>query len=102
MKEKAGKSASFLERIVGLFKRRICKHMFAIEDLKFTGIPEPKKPSGSDSYKKSAWDKYFDEYWNGDWNKKRVKWPCAICGEVFYAHCGLDISPKNGFIFRRK
>jgi hypothetical protein len=26
----------------------------------------------------------------------RVKWPCFKCGKTFYAHCGLDISPKHG------
>lgn len=31
----------------------------------------------------------------------RVEWPCADCGHVFAAHCGLDISPKHGFTFRR-
>lgn len=22
---------------------------------------------------------------------KRIKWPCAKCGKIFYAHCGVDI-----------
>jgi hypothetical protein len=31
----------------------------------------------------------------------RVIWPCAKCGRVFTAHCGLDISPKHGLIVPR-
>ncbi|SPF56584.1 hypothetical protein SBF1_9290003 [Candidatus Desulfosporosinus infrequens] len=23
--------------------------------------------------------------------KKRVQWKCHKCGEIFFAHCGLDI-----------
>lgn len=52
-----------------------CKHRFALEDLHKTGDDED-----SDT---------------------RVEWACADCGKVFKAHCGLDISPKHGFMFRR-
>lgn len=26
----------------------------------------------------------------------RILWPCAHCGTVFSAHCGLDITPRHG------
>ena len=28
----------------------------------------------------------------------RITWPCHKCGKVFSAHCGLDITPKHGYI----
>ena len=79
--------ASLLKRLLGRFKRK-CKHEFALNDLRLTGIPEPEKPTGND-YK--AWCEYFGKRYDHDSFTKRVAWPCAKCGEVFYAHCGLDI-----------
>ena len=62
-----------LDRFVIRLTQRFCSHEFAIEDLKKTN----------------------DEI------EPRVKWPCAKCEKIFYAHCGLDISPKFGPTFRR-
>lgn len=38
---------------------------------------------------------------NPDGDKDRVSWACGDCGKVFRAHCGLDISPANGYTYRR-
>lgn len=54
----------------------LCKHRFAMEDLEMVN----RDSEGAD----------------------RIAWPCAKCGRVFRAHCGLDISPKYGPIFRRE
>ena len=81
---------------LGIFKRK-CKHEFALDDLRRTGIPEPEKPHGND-YKE--WCEYFGKRYDHDSVTKRVAWPCAKCGEVFYAHCGLDIY-KHGTPQRR-
>lgn len=60
--------------ILSYIMKKICRHEFAIEDLKMVN------PDGVDD---------------------RVMWPCAKCGKEFRAHCGLNISPTNGPIFRR-
>jgi hypothetical protein len=76
--------------------KRKCAHEFLLVDLKQTGMPEPAQPAqdaGSEE-----WELYYDELHNGEHHMKRVAWPCRKCGKVFYAHCGLDISPKHGFI----
>ncbi len=57
-------------------RRRFCSHSFAIEDLEMVN----RDSDGAD----------------------RVAWPCAKCGKVFRAHCGLDISPEHGPTFRRE
>lgn len=62
-----------IERFVIRLTRRLCSHEFAIEDLK--KINDGVEP--------------------------RVKWHCSKCKKMFYAHCGLDISPKFGKTFRR-
>jgi len=69
---------------------KLCSHEFRLTDLDRTGLPEPAKPDYLCSFEACQ------EYYYGDWHKKRVGWPCAKCGSVFYAHCGLDISPKHG------
>ncbi len=56
-------------------KKWRCHHEFAIEDLKIVN----------------------EQGW-GD----RVAWECAKCGKLFRAHCGLDITPENGPMFRRR
>lgn len=53
-----------------------CSHQFAIEDLTIIN-PESE---GND----------------------RVIWTCDKCGKKFFAHCGLDISPKYGMVIRRR
>ena len=54
-------------------RERFCSHEFDMADLKTTQSI------------------HFHE---------RVLWPCYKCGKVFKAHCGLDISPKHGYIMR--
>lgn len=61
--------------LLSYFKKKMCSHEFAIEDLKMV---------------------------NYDGAEDRVMWPCAKCGKEFRAHCGLDISPKHGPTFRRE
>jgi hypothetical protein len=87
-----------LNAVLGWLKPRVCRHKFAIEDLEKTGIPEIEKPAVNEY---QAWVKYYAERDKHDSHTKRVAWPCAECGKVFYAHCGLDIAPKNGPVFRR-
>jgi hypothetical protein len=62
--------------IITALKQTLCSHEFAIEDLQ-----------------------YLNEYSDGN---DRVSWPCAKCGKVFTAHCGVQISPEHGPMFRRK
>jgi len=88
------------ERLVMWLRQRFCRHTFAIDDLSLTGIPEQEKPIDQRDYK--AWERYWQQYWHGDCNEKRVKWPCSKCGRIFYAHCGLNISPWHGPMFRRE
>jgi len=73
---------------LGFFKRAICLHEFDLDDLRVTNIAPPEKPAKGD-YK--AWERYHIEYYESDYVRKRVMWPCAKCGKIFYAHCGLDI-----------
>ena len=90
---------SRLKRFVMWLNQRLCPHQFALEDLEKTGIPEPATPIGNDY---TEWLRYHETLMDSDWHMKRVRWPCAKCGKVFYAHCGLDISPAHGPAFRRK
>lgn len=83
-------SVSFKPQVMQFF----CRHQFRLDDLKKTGIPEPEKPPNGSSV--DDWNKYHRDCYEGDHHTKRVVWPCAKCGKVFYAHCGLDISPKYG------
>jgi ribosomal protein S27AE len=57
-----------------------------LRDLEATGIPEPENIESMS----------VPEIYESDHFKKRVRWPCAKCGKVFYAHCGLYISPEHG------
>ena len=66
-------NSGFLSRLVRKFIERKCSHEFELKDLHKTGESED--------------------------GCRRVAWPCRKCGKVFYAHCGLDISPKHGFVF---
>lgn len=56
-------------------KQYWCNHGFYIEDL--TRHPE---------------------FENTD---QRVSWSCYKCGKLFKAHCGLDITPKHGYVMRK-
>jgi len=75
-----------------------CRHEFALEDLELTGIPEPVKPTSKDY---TDWKNYLDQVDKHIGHTKRVRWPCMHCGKVFFAHCGLDISPRHGKMTRR-
>lgn len=95
--------------MVGLFKRVrkiICKHRFAYEDLKLTGIPIEELPTPCLHAPYIDWEYYFSNYVdverNSEGYKKRVVWPCDKCGKEFYAHCGLDIIGTHGEPFWRK
>ena len=65
----------FFAKIIRIVKQRWCAHEFAIEDLRMVNM----ESDGDD----------------------RVEWSCAKCGKSFSAHCGLDITPEHGFVFRR-
>lgn len=59
------------EAIVRRLKQLFCKHEFYLRDLKTTGIND---------------------------TDKRVSWKCYKCNKIYYAHCGLDITPKHGYV----
>lgn len=75
-------------------RQKICRHEFDLSDLRKTGIPDPVRPSDQSGYQ--AFVDWHHELLYGDSVMKRVVWPCSKCGKTFYAHCGLDISPKYG------
>jgi hypothetical protein len=58
-----------LAQLLRWIRRRTCRHEFRLDALRITGSTVPTE---------------------------RVSWPCAKCGRVFVAHCGLDISPEHG------
>ena len=72
--------------------RKSCSHEFRLKDLQLTGIPELPEPKAKD-YK--AWQQYYSEIYKHDSHTKRVSLNCRKCGEIFYAHCGLDIISKG-------
>jgi len=74
-------------------KEKFCKHEFNLNDLHITGIPEIPVPIKNDY-------KDYTAYYQQDAFTKRVSWKCQKCGKVFYAHCGLDISLKYGYIVK--
>ena len=79
--------------------RPTCRHKFDMADLKQTGIPELEPPK-TRGYKE--WERYHTEIYKHDSVTKRVRWPCAKCGKVFYAHCGLDIGHEGNIIRKKK
>lgn len=81
-------------------KQQLCAHEFDLGDLKFTGIPELEAPKKDASFEE--WGKYFEECYKHASHTNRVIWPCVHCGKAFYAHCGLDISPDNGPVIKRR
>jgi len=83
-----------MEYLMSWFKKKICKHKFNTNDLQLTNIPKLEKPKDGD-YR--DWQKYFKEIYEHESVTKRVEWPCCECGQVFYAHCGLDVL-KHGKI----
>lgn len=91
---------SRIDRLVRRWHEKKCNHRFAIEDIVLTGIPKPEQPHSPAA--QEQWQLYFRELHWGKWHTERVEWPCADCGKIFRAHCGLDISPSNGPMFRRE
>lgn len=90
--------------MVNLFnwaKKKMCKHAFAMKDLKQTGIAELPTPKGRDYQEWKDYFKIVNSFKHAS-HTKRVKWPCAKCGKVFYAHCGLDILGTHGNIFKKE
>jgi len=79
-------------------KQFFCRHKFAMEDLKLTHIAPPPTPFKG-TY--AEWEHFYEGIDTHESHTHRVEWPCDKCGKVFYAHCGLDIAPENGGIFRR-
>lgn len=94
-----GGYVSIMVELFSWFKKKTCKHRFAYEDLEQTGIPDMPTPKGR-GYQE--WADYYSEYWKleHEGHTKRVRWPCAKCGKVFYAHCGLDIISGNNVFWR--
>lgn len=77
-------------RILTLFKRATCNHLFNYQDLVLTGIKEPEKPKTRDykelqEYLKNLFDMKQDH------NSKRIYCECRKCDKGFYVHCGLDL-----------
>ena len=81
--------------MISKIKQFFCDHKFDLNDMKLTGILELKVPT-TNGY--DEWIVYFKEMYTHDSVTKRVKWPCAKCGKVFYAHCGLDIIHDGNII----
>lgn len=71
-----------------------CRHEFMLKDLTMTGIPVQEEPKINAGY--DAWSQYYQNRTKHPSHTQRVKWPCHKCDKVFYAHCGLDISPHYG------
>lgn len=75
-------------------RARACSHEFHLADLRATGIEAPPAPPEN-----AGWDvhsRYLTALALHPSHTRRVTWPCAKCGHVFTAHCGLDISPSMG------
>ena len=89
-----GRKPSQFQRVVRWIRQHFCRHTFRLADLQLTGIKEAEKPASSAPYKEQeAW---FINRYTEDAFTKRVSWRCSKCGRIFYAHCGLDISPEHG------
>lgn len=70
----------------------LCNHEFKAKDIRLTNIAGPAKPAKNDGYK--AWSEYLTAIYKHDSHTKRVSCNCAKCGELHYAHCGLDLKGK--------
>ena len=78
-----------LRRVVQWLRRKCCRHQFALCDQQLTGIQEQERPADNATY--ADWMQWHQSRDKDPAHTKRVSWPCVKCGEVFYAHCGLDI-----------
>ncbi len=81
-------------------RRIFCIHKFRLGDQSFTKIPEPTPPPWNAGY--DEWSQYLQDRDKHVSHTRRIQWPCAKCGKVFYAHCGLDILSRHGGIFEAK
>lgn len=77
-----------------------CSHEFRLADLEATGIEAPPPPASDAGLEVHF--RYLHNMANHPSHTRRVVWPCAKCGRVFTAHCGLDISPAHGPIVLSK
>lgn len=84
-----GVARGSLRRMVQWLRRKCCRHQFALCDQQLTGIQEQERPAPNASY--AEWMQWYRNRDKDPAHTKRVSWPCVKCGEVFYAHCGLDI-----------
>ena len=91
-----GKSMKVKENLVRWIRHKLCRHQFDLDNLELTGIKEVEQPSSKVSYKEM--EKWYNNRSTKDAFIKRVKWPCAKCGKVFFAHCDLDVLSKYGTI----
>lgn len=83
------KKQSILQKIKTWLRQTTCLHYFKLSDLSLTGIVAPEPPAKNARY--DEWEKWFQNQDKVDAFTKRVQWPCAKCGKMFFAHCGLDI-----------
>jgi len=91
-----GRISRWFQRGVRWLRPIVCRHQFRLSDQSLTGIPEPEMPSAHASYAACLeWYQMRDKHPSFT---KRVQWPCAKCGKVFYAHCGLDVLSRYGTI----
>lgn len=70
-------------------KKKKCKCCFYIEDIELTNYAPLEKPKHGEGY--GAWKRYYSEIYKHRSHTQRVRCPCFKCGEVRFAHCGLDL-----------
>ena len=72
-----------------MFWRRFkgCEHEYYIEDIQLTGIKPPEKPESG----YFEWVEYLQSLYTHESHTKRISCKCFKCGEVAFAHCGLDL-----------
>lgn len=87
-----------MQKIIKWLRQTTCCHVFRLEEQSLTGIPKPLEPPDKTGYKR--WLEYYQSLDKSDWHLKRVQWPCAKCGKIFFAHCGLDILSKHGSVLK--
>lgn len=75
------------------FRPVVCRHEFKLIDLDRTNIPEPVLAPDA-TYEQAM--QFYGEQMTCRAFTHRVRWPCAKCGQVFHAHCGLDILSRHG------
>jgi hypothetical protein len=93
---RAASNGGLHHRIVRWLRRKCCRHQFNLGDQQLTGIQEQERPADNATY--AEWMQWYQSRDKDPAHTKRVSWPCVKCGEVFYAHCGLDILSRHGKI----